>query len=326
MVTIERLPVAPLAPEEMFPGERGEKLARTLEVIKAVSRMAGNQLEVNSLGNPDKIENRPGVCIVRARTRPNEVIENADFEFEPDLLSGVADSAHTVVAGKLFIDYVDDPERQEIAAAAKCFYKRTPEERFTRAVREVAVMQDMQRKGELTIHPIALAIAPKEEPADGEVIIVTEYDPALLTLDNNPWGRGPTTTNRELAAVAARAVSHFNHIGYKHGDAKIKNVAQHESGGKVGMIDYETTEPIDPTDPNEVHLAAYIDFQSLLNSLIDKGFTNGKYVDRERLFTDMADAYLEEWAHDDPNVQSAVLSGITSAIDSLTPAPTAIPK
>jgi hypothetical protein len=225
------------------------------------------------------------------------------------------DSAHAVLAGDLFTDYVSG-HKSQTEIAAKCYVKREYADRMTRAEREVNMTRVAARAGELALDPVAVVVCP-ERFENGAVVLLTRWDEDLYTMDNMPWGRGLSPANVENAKTASRVLGSFNASGRMHGDAKIKNVASH-AGTQSGMIDFETTALFDSMDPIQASDTAYEDFGKLTASLKKKGFFKPKQPkadDVRNVLHDMGMTYLEAWQDASPDVEGAVFNSITDIID-----------
>jgi hypothetical protein len=303
--------------------EREARQSEALRVVNNIARATGDALPV--ITNKDgSFGEKPGVYILDRDASKHGGIKEASFKFDQRMLSGAADSAHAVIAGDLMVRHESGlvvPDR----VAAKCYQKRSFEERFARAQREVEVMRDMNERGELALEPIAVAVAPDHAHNDTAVVLFTRFNDNLYTLDSNPWGRGPTAFNTANAAAAAGALGRFNEMGYVHRDAKIKNVAA-VAGLGVGMIDFETTDPIDPRDPIQARDAAYTDFDYMMSSLGDKGFftrrQNKDYSDNSGeilgAVQEVCDSYLLAWGESSADVQAQVLDVTMQVADNIT--------
>lgn len=302
----------PIVPEEDWK----VRLKRTHQLVREVSRMAGREIPILPVDSSADITGAPGVYLLVPRRR-EAAIKRTDFELQPKLLSGIADSAHAVLAGDLKIEYDKHngasgfTEVREVAA--KCFYKREPQDRLHRALTETRFMEELSNRGELTMLPVAVAITPENSRAEGSVTIVTEYNPTLISLDNLPWGRGLTGHNSLRSLQAVRALAEFNTQGILHGDAKIKNVAQ-DQVGRIGMIDYETSRRIDPELPTDAGEAAYLDFGQLLGSFYDKGFLKPNSSASTNFANLLAEEYLGAWKDSSPAVQEAVYDGLLGSL------------
>jgi hypothetical protein len=302
---------------ESFSGERQiARASETVAIVDAVSRLAGGeQLPVYEIASAGQVGQDPGMYFLRTTNQMEATVDDANFQLQPTLVSGCADSAHAIVAGNMLVDS-GESDNWSLSVATKCFKTRAPEERLERARNEVGVMEDMLERGALTFRPVALIVAPEHGRLNREVVVVTEFDPRIITLDNVPWSRGLTPDNRELALQAVAAVAEFQAMGYYHGDAKIKNVAQHQSGNKMGMIDYETSRPIDPTDPDDVANAAYMDLGMFLASLHHKGlFSEGKVDENTKFLNEITQTFLDVWNEASPEVQHETLQAVGSVLD-----------
>lgn len=322
--------------------ERAQRFEDALRTIQVISGMAGNELAVVSSEAQD-IEHSAAIHVISDHLDTQGMISSAAFEPKPKLLSGAADSAHSVMVGELSVGFGESAEEQ-IEVAAKCYSKRTPSECFERAMREIEISEHMSSVGEIYVEPIALAIAPDGFEADvivdvtnqliaegdeelvlhatnGEIVLLTRYNPLLTTLDNLPWGRGAEGPgNLENAIHASQALGRFNAVhGYRHGDAKIKNIAD-VPGCKTGMIDFETSTKLDLNDPMEVRAAVSSDFGLLITSLEKRGFIarNG-YRENRIAINEMADAYIDQWTGSTAHIQDAVMDEIANWIEVFDP-------
>ncbi|MEK7153552.1 MAG: hypothetical protein AAB834_06385 [Patescibacteria group bacterium] len=290
--------------------ERDARQREALRVVTSISRATGKELPVVS-SETNSFGEAPGVYVLNPEIAARGPIISTEFDFEEKMLSGAADSAHAVIAGRLSVVHASG-QKSTAEIAAKCYQKRDYEERLARAGREVEVMQDMTRRGELGLEPVAVAVTP--DYMGSSVVLFTQFNRDLYTLDNNPWGRGPTESNVTSAILAAQAVGRLNAMGYMHRDAKVKNVAS-VAGQGVGMIDFETADPINPNDPQQAGLAAYTDLDLLMGSLSDRGLFT---VRRDQYFQDNSpqiieavqqicqDGYLSAWDGASAEVQSSV--------------------
>lgn len=319
------IPTAELRPlDDQIPAtakERQERFEATLRAVRIISDMAGGELPIYSADRADEITHEPGIFVLSKHLGTEQQIVDTTFDLKKMLLSGAADSAHSVIAGDLAIDY-QNGERHDVSVAAKCYAKRTKAERFQRAMREVTIMEDLQNRGELTLEPIAVAIAHDQGATDGEVVLLTRYNPNLLSLDNIPWGRGVTDpTNVQNAIIASQALGRFNaRLGYRHGDGKIKNAAV-EYGRGAGMIDFETSRVFDVHDPIEASVTALDDFGLFIDSLEKKGFLKRDGLRETRdVINILGEEYLTEWSDASDAVQSAVAEQVTSLTACFDPA------
>ena len=304
--------------------EREARQNEALRVVNGIARATGTELPVLA-HEGGRFSDKPGIYLLDPDVIKNGPIKDASFNFDQRMLSGAADSAHAVIAGQLTVKHESGLHVPATAVAAKCYQKRTFDERLARAEREVEVMRDMNNRGELALDPVAVAIAPDRQTGDTSVVLFTRFNDSLYTLDNNPWGRGPTPFNVQNAADAAGALGRFNSMGWQHRDAKIKNVAS-VAGLGVGMIDFETTDPFDPNDPNAARDAAYADLDYFVSSLGDKDFLKRK---QNRDFSDnsdqivgavqaVCDSYLGAWGDASPDVQAQVLEVTMDVADNAT--------
>lgn len=301
--------------------QRQTRVAEAVRIVSEVARMAGDQLPISTLDDVDSLTADQGVFILSgSENDPDSKITGASFGFIEDNLSGAADSAHAAIPGLLVLDR-EGKEESTPKVVAKCFTKREFGDRLERVKREVNTMRFLNANGALTIEPIAVVVA--NVGSEQEIVLLTNYYEALVTLDNLPWGLSLTPRNVKNAVLGASALGEFNAMGFKHGDAKVKNVAQDETG-RMGMIDYETTVPIDVTDPADAAVTAYSDLGLYLDSLKGKGFFGSK--DKSRPASEIREAldtmilsYTDHWSGATEEVKNAVWDGVNSAIDSVMP-------
>ncbi len=299
----------------VFNAEQTQRQEESLRAVNLISRSAGREIPI--IANAETITPEPGVYILDSSLCEKGKMADVNFKLEPRMLSGAANSAHAVIAGELSVDYDNrsiQPSSTEVAA--KCYRKRSPQERFERVQREVTISRAMADRGELALEPVAVAIAPPGI-TDGSTVLLTKFDRNLFTLDNHPWGRGLTPENVDMATVAAAAVGRFNVLGYHHKDSKIKNVAGRWDG-KTGMIDFETSVPIQPTNPMEAAGAAHGDLGMLVDSLADKKlFTPTAATSYERAqelaqsVRRICDSYLSNWEDAPSATQLAVFEAVS---------------
>lgn len=303
---------AGMAPASLI--ERENRQNDALRTVNGIARQTGKELTVFS-SEDGSFGSEPGIYLLDPTILEQGPIKDAHFKFEERMMSGAADSAHAVIAGNLSIDHAGPGRKgSEVTIAAKCFEKRDFSERLARAAREVEVMRDMERRGELGLHPVAVAVT--NEAMGSSVVLFTKFNEDLFTLDNNPWGRGPTENNINDATLAAQALGRFNTYGYTHRDSKVKNVASVPGKG-VAMIDFETTDAFDIQNPGEAAEAAFTDLEYFIGSLADKGLLkvsrDHNYQDNSAAIIDAVqricqDGYLSAWEAADPAVQDAVLN------------------
>jgi hypothetical protein len=294
--------------------ERQLKQLRALEIVQAVAEMVGeSSIKLSVLSGVEDITeetmSQPGIYWLQPTERNTDHIDGATFDFSLSDLSGAADSAHAVLPGKLSI--TGNNQNTFYDVVAKCYVTREHADRADRALRELRFMQDMGELGELTTLPLALVVAPHSDTTSGEIVLLTKLNPTLKTLDNLPWSKSVRDESlRENLMHASSALGHFNALGLKHGDSKIKNVAQTENG-EVGMIDYETTSKFDINDPEQVKHTIFQDLQLFLHSLKKKGFF-GRSGDLQPalLIQDVLDeivtTYIEQWSNTSPEIQTVV--------------------
>jgi hypothetical protein len=299
--------------------EREERQREALRTVNAIARATGRNLDV--IAQPDGgFSTDPGVYLLDREVAGRGPIKDTKFTFEERMLSGAADSAHAVIAGELAMQHTSG-QRVNSAIAAKCYQKRTFVERIARAEREITVMRDMQARGELGLDPVALAVTGNE--MDNSVVLLTRFNQGLYTLDNNPWGRGVNLHNTMNASAAAGALGRFNTMGYVHRDAKIKNVAS-VAGRGVAMIDFETTDFIDPTDPVQAASAAHTDLEYMMGSIADKGMFKLRRTHMGDNSKDIIgavqsiceDGYLPAWQNASVEVQEAVYGVVAGVAES----------
>lgn len=324
MAVIERTPesrppVGVLAAEEISASnvERVQQLADTVRAVEIISGLTGKELSATGVDDYTQVGRQPGVYVLSPHVASAEGITDTRFELDELLLSGKADSAHSVVTGELEIDFKGDPS-QSIPIVAKRAAKREFDDRFQRILREVEVLEKLQALGEPAFEPIAVVVAPVQHPLVGEVVLVTRFAPEILSLDNQPWGRGADNeANKESAIAAATALGHFNAvIGYCHGDAKIKNAAVEEGNG-YGMIDFETSAPFDASNPAEVMETVNIDFSLFIDSLYKRRYFTGLNTKGrvESALEMLTYGYLAPWEDSAPEVQDAAVNEATSVCD-----------
>lgn len=304
-----------------FNAEQLQRQDDALRAVNLISRATGREIPI--ISNAEDISLAPGAYILDPELCQRGKMSDVNFSMEPRMLSGAADSAHAVIAGELQVDYANKSAKSKmIEVAAKCYSKRTAEERFERVKREVDISKVMAENGQLALNPVAVAIAP-EGVAEGAAVLLTEFDRDLFTLDNHPWERGLTAENIDVAVTAASAVSRFNTFGYHHKDAKIKNVAGRLTG-EIGMIDFETTVSIDVNDPMQAAEAAHGDLGLFLKSLDDEGFfdnvANEGVRDRLTRLTEgvqriCEEGYLSQWENASPDVQMAVFDAVNEVAE-----------
>ncbi len=294
--------------------ERQKKLEDSIAALNMISRLAGRDIDIHKSTNASEIPADPGIYVLENMVADGVDVVDTDFKISPVLLSGIADSAHAVVTGKLGIQFSDGSSK-EVEVAAKRSAKREFQDRFDRTIREAQVMEEIVSNGDIGFMPVAVVVAPDRHPLIGEVILISIFSPDVVSLDNHPWGRGPDRRNLEIAREAAEAVARFN-IDYKrvHGDAKIKNVVVEEGNG-FGMIDFETSsQTIDLNSPEDCSTAAWKDFGALLDSFEKKGFFEKVKARNElsAVLDTIAESYLRPWeSNGNPEVHSRVVDSVT---------------
>lgn len=284
--------------------EQQARQQRALGTIRDISHRVGKELTVWCAGDGTQFADDPGMYVLDPRLTEAGYIEGTEFEVEPRMLSGAADSAHAVLSGYLAVEYGGKVDKVDIAA--KAYQKRSFEDRFARVRQEVLVTRRMADEGELALAPVAVAIGPEDQGRP--VVLFTRLVEDLYTLDNNPWNRGAgNPANARNATLAAEALGRFNSYGLQHGDAKIKNVAS-STDGRVGMIDFETTKDFDVSNALQVAEAVHVDFGLLLSSLQAKGMFTPRYDQYgyqtnaaaiKGTLDSMVDAYMRSWQGED---------------------------
>lgn len=318
-MTTDTLTMGPDIKEDilLLSPEKETQIRDTLTTINYISGAVGKSLPVASVEGPEELRDEPGVYLLH-HPELASTISGVRFDFDQNLLSGSADSAHAVLKGDLVVERspTNDDDTSTHTVAVKNFEKRTAADNMQRALREIQVMKDLEEKGEVTFSPLGLVVAPENGITSNEIILLTAHDSSILTMDNNPWKAGFSVQNIDNAKEASTAVARFNRMGYFHQDAKIKNVAQSEIGG-TGMIDYETTEDIDVTNPEQVAEAALVDFSTLINSLHKKGLFGKSDNPREirQVLEELGSSYLSVWGDSGREVQDAVIESVDSAIE-----------
>jgi Lipopolysaccharide kinase (Kdo/WaaP) family len=307
--------------EEFIPSQQTQRVKDALGVVTEISRRIGNDLPVMQMPPIDELDTTPGVYVIGPTQNTSDITE-AHFIFSEMNLSGAADSAHAAIPGDLVVSRSDGSETGT-TVVAKCFTKRDIDDRLTRVKRELTTMQAMTELGMLTINPIAVAMA--DTSRGRQVVLLTRHNPALTTMDNLPWARGINDRNNlENAMLGAAALARFNASGFLHGDAKVKNIAQTEEE-EVGMIDYETSIPIDENDPQDAEKAAFLDLGQYLSSIVKKGLLGPKGSKiasatlRQDLLEPVSLAYACQWLSANQDVRDAVWQGTKSAVDAVLP-------
>jgi hypothetical protein len=315
----ETMPAASQGQEAMTP--LPEKHVKSLNTTLKIAEMVGRDLEVIGIDSVEDIPKTPGVYLFRDEVDHDHYsdIRSTEFKLKRECLSGRIDSAHAVLPGTLDVVYSNAAWNREIPIAAKGFYeKRTFAERFERVKKEVVFSMLQEEQGEIAFAPLAVAIAP---PAyKGKSTDYTDYNIVLIsrlnkanTLDNNGWQLGFNEDNLEGAEAAANALGKFNQIG-KHGDAKIKNVAQLPSG-EASMIDFETSELVDLDNPTEAAEVATEDFGTFLDSLQKRGFFDREPYRSHEVMDALGETYLAHWANRPEEVQEKVFTQVAEVIE-----------
>lgn len=308
-----------LEPEAESLNKVNKRVQRSLYIIGKVSDEVGESLQVKPLPGLDRLNTEPGLYVVN-NNLANLELSSARFKFAQNDLSGAADSAHAAIPGQLNLVNKDNFELEPLEIVAKCFSKRTVDDRLDRVKREISTMQELANLGEMTTVPLAVIMAEVDD--EQQIILLTEYYDGLLTLDNSPWGLGLTEDNIETAMLAAEGLGRFNRLGFRHGDAKIKNFGQ-GIGGEFGPIDFETTDKINISNPDQVRGAILFDYSKLIESLNKKGFFgrgDGLPASEIRDALDsMTLAYTDQWREEPDYLQPAVWESTKLAIDSTLP-------
>lgn len=306
---------------EQLPQRHLESLRRTQDIASSV----GSELQVHTIEPSDNIPSKPGVYVYGGQIDADKYhhVMGAKFDLEPKILSGKIDSAHAVLPGALSFVYIDEGKvtERQLSVAAKGYYKRELSDRLQRVATEVRISQLHEVWGEIAYTPIAVVVAPSEyqgnssNSADHDILLITELDESSATLDNSPWHRGFDEANLELAEAAINALGRFNSSIGKHGDAKIKNVAQHPSG-LTSMIDFETSAERDLSDSANVATVIHEDLTQMFSSLEDQGFfRNEPYRSREVLER-LAQDYIGHWERFPALIQDTVFNTVTGVVDS----------
>lgn len=292
--------------------ERQALFRDTLFVAKYFANQVGRNIPINPIDRADQISDEPGAYIFSEHS--NKPIVDADFRLRQELLSGTQDSAHSVLAGVIEVQRDDEEEPKINEVAIKCFLKRNPGERISRAIQEFRVMEYLKGQEELTFEPICLVKGRDDDLSSGSVAIMTTFEPTVFSLDNYAWAKSNGDAEA-LAHSAAASLGRFNTLGIFHGDAKIKNVAQDETG-KFGMIDYETSYFFDATSPSDASGTALTDFETLVKSLADRQFFNApnRLPRRQAILENLAQSYLDQWISAPEPVQDSVYNAISLAV------------
>jgi Arc/MetJ-type ribon-helix-helix transcriptional regulator len=287
-----------------------ERQQRTLSAKKALQR-SSRLIESQKLPfvptTPEGIGQEPGVYMVAENSRMPEI---RGYELQGRAaLSGMVDSKHAVMV--VDMDLREDGKATTKEVAAKHYSTRSLAERVERVQMEVSVMKDLQRRGMPTFNPVSVVVAPPSGDAPGgDVLLFTEFDPSVFTLDNFAWGRGCTEGNIAMAEEVLGALGEFNTLGYRHKDAKVKNVAQNEVG-RMAMIDFETTEAVDHQKPFEAAVTVNQDFATMINSLVDRGFfRSASPLLRQSVIERLATSYTQQWEGASGEVQNVVLETV----------------
>lgn len=221
------------------------------------------------------------------------------FTHDPRASSGAADSAHAVLSGMITLGD-DDP----VKVGMKCFQNRTVADRRRRLINECDTNSLLKRSGLSTIDIVGVAVVPGVDN-DEEYIIMSKWDEELLTLDNQPWSLGfdESSGNVSTAQSAMSALGRLNCLGVAQNDAKIKNFASFR-GGEVEATDFESSERFCLDDVLAIKGAVKVDIETLLGSLVKKGFFNELRVSSEASLSyyeifqavdSMMVSYLSEW-------------------------------
>lgn len=297
-----------------------ERHIAALQRSQRIAGMVGARLEVQVVPAED-IPPHEGVYLIQGEVdaEAHDDITSTTFELEPFSLSGKIDSAHHVLPGKLSVAYDRRASKGRpnklLEIAAKGYYKRPFADSFARVKKEIAINKMQEETGEITFTPVAVVIA--EPPYEGkgtdytdyDIILVTRLEEAVTTLDNAAWQLGYTPGNLQAAEAAVDALARFNtHVG-KHGDAKIKNVAQRPNG-ETSMIDFETSEVSDLSDPLVVADIAQKDVGLLFDSWLDRGFFTAQIESTYEVITKLSEIYLSHWTGSSEEVQDVVYQQI----------------
>lgn len=289
--------------------EREQRFEDAEKTLVRLSRsVARGELPLVFAGHEMRIGEASGLYLFDERRRG--LFEAMDFRIQRgEARSGMVDAAHAVPVIEM---HADGSPVLEVAAKHSASGSRSLSDRVERAQKEVAVSKDMIDRGLPAFAPLAVAVTPlRGHESEGDVILFTQFEPGMFSLDNHPWGRGLTSENGVLARKAMRALGDFNVLGYRHNDAKIKNAAQVEQAA-VGMIDFETVTHIDPNNPAEVMDTVHEDCVKMISSLSKRGYFNG--LGQQGALDDLNQAYASAWEHSSPAVQHVVTAQLPETL------------
>lgn len=304
---------------ERIPLKHRESLIRTQQI----ANMVGSELLVHKVDSLEDVPEVPGVYLLgdSATTTRNDKIMAAKFSLDTKTLSGKINSAHAVLPGSLGLLYLQNSvwSEKHMSVAAKGYFKRDFEDRFSRIKTEVKASEIQARNGEISFEPIAIVVAEppymgKSTSQEYDLLLVTKLDESVTTLDNAPWQLGFNEANLGAAEAAASALGRFNTQVGMHGDAKDKNVGQ-RAMGQTSMIDFETSKAIDWDDPVGCATAVYEDFTKLLDSLVKQNFFSREPEKATAVMEALGDAYLAHWEKFPAEIQDAVYSAVASIAD-----------
>jgi hypothetical protein len=318
---IEPSELLPDSPElQKIPAKHRESLIKTQRIASEV----GTELPVYEVQSPDAIEQIPGAYLFSnyVDTSSYDNIIATKFDLDIDVLSGKANSAHAVLPGMLGILYSENGVMSErrLPVAVKGFYKREFPDRFDRVQTEITASHIQSSLGELAFEPVAVVVAPPEYKGkttvhnDYDLLLVSKLDESVKTLDNAPWQLGFTEANILAAEAAVTALGRFNASVGRHKDAKIMNVAQRPDG-TTSMIDFETSQSMDRTNPSNAASVVHEDLSTLLDSLDKRGFFAQEKSKARAVLDNLGAAYLESWAGAQSSVQEAVYGTIVLVIE-----------
>lgn len=304
-----------LSPEQAKNAREREQRFEVAEraLVRTSRLVARGELPLVAAGHEMRIGEASGLYMFDESRRG--LFEAMDFRIQSGVArSGMVDAAHAVPVIEM---HAAESPVLEVAAKHSAAGRRSFGDRIERAQKEVTISKEMIERGLPAFAPLAVAVTPPMgHESEGDVILFTQFEPGIFSLDNHPWGRGLTPENAAVAKKAMRALGDFNVFGYRHSDAKIKNAAQVEHGGAVGMIDFETVEHIDPTNPAEVMEAVHWDCVEMISSLSKRGYFNG--LRQQEALDDLNQAYASAWEHSSPEVQHAVTAQLPETLAPIT--------
>jgi len=316
----------PILEDESLRTRSKERLINTFDSLDAINRLGAEgeiRVDLYSLYNIKKVEADGSTTYLHGLyLMPDcgyEIDNRGKFialDYISDYITGSADSVHAVLQGVIKVeDYEKHGEnRLTKEVAIKCYIKRTTEENLRRAINEIETMREQEKRGLLTFKPVALMIAPGRYDDKETVVILSEFDSTRITMDNITWREGFTEENIKAAKDAIVALAKFNQQGYKHGDTKIKNIAQTQAGGGTNMIDFETTQKVDLSDINQIMLIAREDFGLLIKSLNHRNFFSSyQEYEIEDMVNDLMQEYAMQWQEYDDETQDVVINGLDEA-------------